>query len=494
MRKAPLLMSVLALVLAGGAAPAQETVLTGVLSAIAPDARVSWDRGASQAGQETYEGLFVGQERVRVRGDQVRVTPDGPVARIEADRIVLNLDGDERFAVEVTGLSLIVPASALRALRDGGPVPDLCFEEGAGVEIEARGVRIVRDIPVPDARPVRAEAQADLIRLTQEIRRSGPGCEVTLTGRADGAQESRSDKSGLRFDLFELTLTFPGTLETLTAAEAPDLTLALRFGGVIRQVPGGASVVAVRDGSVEARITALGTVPVLTSLLRSRGAPAGDRIAGALSALTPAEGRVSGAVNGATLLVEALLPSGLISGLSRASLTSVIGDYAAELEMRGGSATLMASSEVVGIGRTRIEAGLRLAPRRPEASELGLGPLVDRALPDIRLGWAELTHQDGGLLRAIELISGSPVSVLAAIFLKDCQEAVPEAWRPAARRAATELARFFALTARGEGALLRLSTPQDLSVPETYRLLTLRPELADQLIVTEVTQAPPKGP
>lgn len=493
MRKSPLLMSVLALILCGQQAPAQETVLTGVLSSVAPDAQVSWDRGASQAGQETYEGLFVGQGRVRVRGDLVRVSPNGPTARIEADRLVLNLDGDERFAVEVSGLSLTIPAAALRAFRDGGPVPDLCFEAGAGVE--ARGVRIVRDLPSPNGRPVRAEARADLIRLTQEIRKTGSGCEVTFTGRADGAQESRSDKSGFRLDLFELTLTLPGNLETLTSVGAPDLTIALRFGGAVRQVPGGASVAAVRDGSADARITAIGAVPVLTALLRTRGGTTEERLAATLSALTPAEARLSGAVNGATLLVEALLPSGLISGLSRASLTSVIGDYAAELDLRGGGAAIFrARSEPVGIGLTTLAAELTLAPRRPDAPDLGLGTLLDRVVPDVRLRRAELVHRDGGLLRAIELISGSPVSVLAAIFLEDGQEAVPEAWRPAARRAVTELARFFSLTPRGEGALLRLSAPQDLSVPETYRLLTLRPDLADQLIVTEITQAPPKGP
>ena len=493
MRNAPLLTGLLALLLSVGPAPAQEPVLTGVLAAIAPDARVSWDRGASQAGQETYEGLFVGQGPVRVRGDQVRVIPDGPIARIEADRVVLNLDGEDPFSIEVTGLSLTVPASALRALRDG-PVPDLCFREAEGARLEARGVRILRDIPVPGARPVRAEARADLIRLTQEVRRTGSGCEVTLAGRADGAQEARSDKSGLRFEQLELTLTLPGNLDALTSAGAPDLTLALRFGGALRQVPGGASVAAIRDGSVDARISAIGAVPALTALLRTRGAPTTERAAAALSALTPARARVAAQVNGATLLVEALLPTGLISGLSRASLTSMIGDYGAELETGGGDATLRVRSDAVGIGRTGLDASLRLAPRREDAPGLGLGPRVDQLLPDIRLGRAELTHQDGGLLRAIELISGSPVSVLAAIFLNEGIEAVPEGWRPAARRAVTELARFFSLTPRGEGALLRLSTPQDLSVPETYRLLTLRPELADQLIVTEVTQAPPKGP
>lgn len=489
MRKSPLLMCAITLLLSGPLA-AQETLLTGALSAIAPNARVSWDQGASRDGQETYEGLFVGQGGVRVRGDEVRVSPDGPIARIEADRVVLNLDGDERFALEMTGLSLAVPAAALRALRDRTPVPDLCLWEGA--VLEARGVRLVRDVTVTGSRPLRSEARADLIRLTQETRRMGDQCEVTLSGRADGTQEARSDKSGLRIDLIELTLTLPGNLGTLTSAGAPDLVLALRFGGLIRQVPGGASVASVRDGSVDARVNALGSVPALTATLRTRGAPVADRIGAALSALAPAEARVSGAVNGATLLVEALLPSGLISGLSRASLSSVIGDYAAELDTAGGVATLRVSSDAVGIGRTSLEAGMTVTARRPDGPAPVSG--ADRILPDVRLDRAELTHQDGGLLRAIELISGSPVSVLAAIFLEEGHMSVPEAWRPAARRAVKELARFFSLTAREGGGLLRVSTPTDLTLLETYQLLTLRPDLADQLIVTEVSQAPPKGP
>jgi hypothetical protein len=84
------------------------------------------------------------------------------------------------------------------------------------------------------------------------------------------------------------------------------------------------------------------------------------------------------------------------------------------------------------------------------------------------------------------------MSVLAAIYLQDGLNDLPEAWRPAARRAVSELARFLSMTSRGEGAELILRTPTDLSVLETYRLLTLRPELADRLISSKINETGPE--
>ncbi len=494
MRKPHLLGGVLALLLSAQASLAQDMVLTGILAALAPGARVSWDSGVAQSGRETYEGLFLRDGRVRLRGDQVRVVPDGPVARIEADRLVLNLDGDDRFAVELNAVTLQVSAAALLALRADGALPDLCGEEGAGAALEARGVRILRDVGTGPEGRVRAEARIDQVRIDQEVRRVEGGCVVTLSGLMEGGQEARPDKSGVRVDRADISLTLPGNVATLTSGKAPDLTLTLGFGGVLRQIPGGATVVSIRDGAAEGRLAALSAVPALTALLRTRGLAAPDRAAAVISALTPADLGGSARLNGTTLLAEALIPAGLISGLSRASLTSLIGDYEAGVEAANGRARLRLSSNVVGVGETDLSAALRIAPRRPDAPPLGLDETLERVLPDLRLEGAELRHRDLGLLRAIELITGSPVSVLAAIYIQEGADAVPEAWRPATSRAVNELARFFSLTPKGEGALLRLSTPQDLSVPETYRLLTLRPELADQLIVTEVTQAPPKGP
>lgn len=492
MRKSHLLGGVLSLLLSGQASLAQDTVLTGVLAALAPGARVSWDSGVSQSGRETYEGLFLRDGRVRLRGDQVRVVPDGAVARIEADRLIVNLDGDDRFALELSAVTLQVSAAALLALRADGALPDLCGAEG--VALEARGIRILRDVGAGTERRVRSESRIERVRVDQEVRAVQGGCLVSLRGLMEGAQEARSDKSGVRLDRSEISLSFPGNVATLTSGTAPDLTLTLGFGGVLHQIPGGASVISVHEGSAEARVAALSTVPALTALLRTRGLPASDRAAAVISALTPANLGVSARLNGTTLLAEALIPAGLISGLSRASLTSLIGDYEAGVEAANGLARLRLGSNVVGVGVTALSAELRLAPRRADAPPLGLDPTLERVLPDFRLEGAELRHRDLGLLRAIELITGSSVSVLAAIYIQEGANLVPEAWRPATRRAVTDLARFFSLTPKGEGALLRLSTPQDLSVPETYRLLTLRPELADQLIATEVTQAPQKDP
>jgi hypothetical protein len=477
------------LLLLTGQASSQETVLTGVLAGLLPGSEASWSSGVARAGAETYKDLFVGRGELRLRADRVTVTPEGPVALIEAEGVVLNLDPDASFSLELGSVSTALSAPLISALRGVDGVLDLCRITAAAARVELTGLRALRDVRLEGARRVRSEMSADRISLVQDVSPAGPGCEVRVSLELLNAQEVRSDKSGVRADGLELTLTLPGNVETLASDDAPPVRVTAGVSGFLRQVLGGASVAVVREGFAEAELTALSAVPDLTAYLRGRGGTGEDLLAAVIRALIPGELQASAALTGTTVLAEALLPADRISGLSRASLTNVIGDYRAQVRTRAGRTELEIAADLVGLGRSAFELAAEVSPRAADAPTLDLLRGLEPFLPRVRLEEARLRHQDRGLLRAIELISGSPMSVLAAIFLQDGLNDLPEAWRHAARRAVSELARFLSMTSRGEGAELTLRTPTDLSVLETYRLLTLRPELADRLISSETREA-----
>jgi hypothetical protein len=492
MRNRAIIRGLSALVLAGyaGAASSQETLLTGVLNGLVPGSEVTWSSGVSSSGTEIYEDLFISLGGTRARAAQVRVTPDGAIARVEADGVVLNLDADPRFALEISRLAFSLSAPLLRASSDGAGVTDLCRTGQGGNAGQARGVRIVRDVGLDPSKRVQSELRIGEVSFRQETGPAGSGCELLLSGRADGLLEVRSDKSGFRIDRWEADLSLPGNVETLVSGAAPDLSLTIGFGGVERQLPGGGAVANVRDGTLRIAAPALSAVPVLTAFLKTRGAPVPERDAALMTALLPADIVVEAAINGVGLLAEALIPGGLISGLSRASLSTVTGDYEATARLRGGQLALDFGSQITGVGRTRVETRMRLSPRSESAGPVGVWPRLEAVLPRIGSETATLTHRDEGLLRAIELISGSSVSVLAAIYLEEGVEAAPETLRPALRRAISDLARLSAMSASGEGARLTLSPVTDLSVQEILLLLGLRPELAYELIGTEIGPAP----
>lgn len=480
----------LGLLLSSGSALPQETVLSGVLTQFLPEARVSWSSGVASAGTETYEDLFVGDGDLRLRASRVMVTPEGPVARISAEGVVVNLDTDETLSLEIGTVTTSLSAPLLSALGGVEGLIDLCRLGATGTSLELTDLRGLGDVKQEGLRRVRSEVRADRVSLRQEVSPVGGGCRFEVSLDLLNGQEVRSDKSGTRIDRFGLTLSVPGNLQTLTAEGAPPLAVSATLAGLLRQVPGGASIALVRDGRLEGELTALSAVPALTALLRNRGRATPDRVAATLRALTPADVSATASLTGTTLLVEALVPADRISGLSRASLTSVIGDYRARLRTRAGLATVEVGSDLVGVGESSAALRARVSERGPDAPDRGLPPTLEAALPRVDLEEAVIRHQDRGLLRAVELITGSPVSVLAAIYLNEGVVELPEPWRPAARRAASELARFLSLTPQEDGAELLVRTPTDLSVLETYRLLTLRPELVDRLVASEVRQAP----
>jgi hypothetical protein len=480
------------LLLAAAPAASQETVLSGILGPLLPEARVSWSVGTARGGAETYEDLFVGQGDARLRAGLVTVTPEGPVAKVEAEGLVLNLDTDETFSMEIGSLTTTLSAPMIAALRGVSGVPDLCRITAAGTLIEITDLRVLRDVGRDGLRRIRSETRIDRISIRQDVAAAGVGCEVRISVGLRNASEVRSDKSGTRIDRFDLSLSLPGNVETLASGSAPDLSISATFAGLLRQVPGGASIALVRDGAAQAELAALSAVPALTAFLRSRDDAPVDRAAAVSRALIPGDLRLSGALTGSTLLAEALVPADRISGLSRASLSSLIGDYSAEFGTRGGQAAVLIGSEIVGVGRSALEARARISERGPDAPQLDLIPSIEPFLPRFHLETATLRHEDRGLLRAIELITGSPVSVLAAIYLKEGLPDLPDPWQAPVRRAVSEVSRFLSLTTTGVGAEIELSTPTDLSVLETYRLLSLRPELADQLIASEVRRTTPQ--
>ena len=485
------MVSLMTCTLIAGPATAQETVLNGIMSRLAPESRISWSSGVAKEGVETYSDLFIGQGQVRVRMSEARVRPDGAFARVEAEGVVVNLDEEEGFSLELGDMSISVPASMLSAIRNVKGVPDLCQIAGGGASVEADGIRLLRTFRRDGGLRVRSEIRIDTFRVTQQAVPTGSGCEIRIGLDLNGAEEARSDKSGLRVDRTDLTLTFPGNLQSLASTDAPDLSATFSFGGVLWQAPGGATITSARDGALEARISAASAVPALTAHLRGRDGPNWDRAVKISRALLPGDLSLAVDLNGVTVLAEALIPAHLISGLSRASLTSVIGDYQAGLDTSSGRATLRVSSDVIGIGSTRFEADALLSERDPEAPRTGLPAAVERLLPRMKLGRATLSHRDLGLLRAFELITGSPTSVAAAIYLQSGADALPAEWRPAALRAVSELARFLSLTTTEGGAELILTTPSDLSIGETYRLMTLRPDLSERLISSEVRRSDP---
>lgn len=473
-----------------GVALSQETVLSGALSQVLPGARVSWSSGVAVAGTETYEDLFLSQGSFRVRADRVTVTPEGPIARIAAERVIVNNDTDATFSLEISSAKTTLSIPMISALNGTDGIVDLCRIGASGLSVELGDLRVLRDVRQEGLTRVRSEIKADLIDLNQTVSPVETGCGVEVTLNLVNAQEVRSDKSGTRVDRFEIALSGPGSVETLTSASPPPVQASLTFSGFLQQVPGGASIAVIRDGGLDTELSALSAVPALTAYLRGRGQGPAERAVTVARALIPADVRASAYLTGTTLLAEALVPADRISGLSRASLTSVIGDYRAQMQTRSGQAAVEISADLIGLGESSIDLRARLSARADDAPDLGFSEIVERALPRTHLEAATIRHRDSGLLRAVELITGSPVSVLAAIFLKEGVLELPERWRPAARRAVSEGARFMDLTTRREGAEISVRTPTDLSVLETYRLLTIRPELADQLIASDVREVP----
>ena len=483
----------LALLTQGAAAQGRETLLTGILGGLAPGSEVSWSSGVASAGVETYQNLFFSVGPARVRAASVQVSPNGPQARVEASGVVISLDGDDLFGVEIGDLTLSLSAALVNGVSEISGIPDLCMIGRGGNTVDLERVRIVGGFGVGPQTAVRSELRVRNLSLAQETRPASGGCEVRITLRGGEITETRSDKSGLILSTLEADLSLPGSVETLVAGSAPDLALSAKLGGVEAQLPGGGAVANMRDGSMSLRLPALSAVPALTAYLRTRGASQAERDLAMAQALLPGDITLTAALNGTSVLAEALIPAQLISGLSRASLTTLIGDYEANVRTKGGEMNVQATSRITGVGETRARADLRVSAKPDDQAPLGAWPRLEPVIPRADLTQMEITHRDEGLLRAIELITGSPVSVLAALYLRDGVEEAPEPWRPALRRAVSELARFSALTTSAQGARVQISTPQGLSLQEAYLLLGFRPELVNDIIRTEVGPAPERS-
>jgi hypothetical protein len=492
MRKWQIMGGLLAIALLnqGAAAQGRDTLLTGILGGLAPGSEVTWSSGVANAGVETYQNLFFSVGPARVRAASIQVSPNGPQARVEASGVVISLDGDDLFGVEIGGITLSLSAALVNRVSDLSGIPDLCQIGRGGNKVDLERVRIVGRGGLNTERGVRSELRLRNLSLSQETRPTAAGCEVKLSLRGGEITESRSDKSGLSLSDLQASLSLPGSVETLVAGSAPDLALSAKVGGVEVLLPGGGAVANMRDGTVTFTAPALSAVPALTAYLRTRGAGPAEREKAVAEALLPADITLTADLNGTSILAEALIPAQLISGLSRASLTTLIGDYEASIRSKGGDMRVQAASRITGVGETRAGADLRIYAGSNDQSPLGVWPRLESLIPRVYLSGAEITHRDEGLLRAIELISGSPVSVLAALYLRDGAEATPERWRPALRRAVSELARFFALTTSAQGARVQIETPEGLSVQEAYLLLSFRPELVNDLIITQIGPNP----
>jgi len=488
MRRTLLLRGALLLGLAATPAQAQETLLTTLLKGALPGAEVSWSEGVGEGGAETYRDLFIQHGGVRARMNSLRVGTSGGAATLEATGLVINLDSDKRFALEVGEVRLRSGAPLLTAIGDPTRLLDLCGEGPDTTALEAGRLRLVREVPAgtPGNRLVRSETRIERIALDTLRRPTRSGCSVDLQLRVSDHQLNRSDQSGLSVIRYQSSLTLPGSLATLATGEVPDLVLTVEFGGAEYRLPGGATAATARDGTASLRVGALSATPALTALLRTQGGEAAARALALVNALIPARAELTGSAGGLILKPEDLFPSKRGAGLSRGSLTSLIGDYQLTSSVEAGRLSASLASQVIGVGRSRIviEAGIAAYPQDRDGLRWS-DPLTELT-PPFRLSGAEMSLRDEGLLRAIELITGFPVSVLAAMYIGEGVNEQPEAWRPALKRLAGDLARFFLLTLEEEGGRITLTTPTDLTVQETVRLLGLRPELADQLFRVEV--------
>jgi hypothetical protein len=491
MRRTLLLRGALLLGLAATPAQAQETLLTTILKGALPGAQVTWSEGAGEAGVETYRDLFILHDGVRTRAEQLRVRTVDGAASIEATGLVINLDSDKRFALEIGSLQLRAAPGLLAAVSEPSRLLDLCAVGRAGAALEAGRIRLVRELPpeTPGGRHIRSETRIERAEVSKASRATRSGCAVDLGLRVTDHQLVRSDQSGLSVIRYESSLTLPGNLATLASGEVPDLLLTGLFGGAEYRLPGGAAAATARDGTATLRIGSLSATPALTALLRTRGGTAGERVLAVINALIPARAELTGSVAGLILKPEDLIPAKRASGLSRGSLTNLIGDYRLSAQTEGGRISAEISSEVIGVGTTRFTLGAVVSPYPETRAALSWSDPALELLPPTRLAGAEIEQRDAGLLRAIELIAGFPVSVLAAIYIEEGVNEEPEPWRPALKRLAGDLARFFLLSLEGMGGRLTLTTPTDLTLQETIRLLAVKPELADQLYRIEVGPA-----
>lgn len=490
MRKLTFPKSVLLAVLMSLPAQAQETVLTTLVKSAFPDAQVSWAEGTGRDGVETYRDLFILHEGVRTRAGEVSVEVVDGAAVVTASGIVLNLDWDRRFALEIGSVTLQAGPSLISALADPSPLLDLCAEGPGSAGINAERIRLVREVPALTAqgRPVRSESRMGRIEIGKTRQRAGTGCAIDLTLRVADHQLVRSDQSGFSLIRYEGSLTLPGNLQTLASGEVPYLLLEGGYGGGEYRLPGGAAAANGRDGSFAFRVGSLSATPALTAFLRSRQESSEIRFRAVMNALIGSRADLTGTASGVTLRPEDLIPSSRGLGLSRGSLTNLIGDYRFDISLSDGEVSAEASSEVIGLGQARLRARGRFVPLEEGGKPILSGSIAEN-IPPFLLGEADMTLRDEGLLRAIELITGFPVSVLAAIYIQEGVNEEPEAWRPAMKRGAIDLARFFSLTTQGEGGRISVSVPTDLSLQETLRLLSLRPDLADQLYRVEVGPA-----
>lgn len=473
-------------------ASAQDTILSGILSGALPGSRVTWSSGVGDGVGETYEDLFIEYQGGRARVNRIHVVPDGARASVEAEGLVINPDGDETVAIEIGTVRFRIGVPHLTAIGDPSRLSDLCALGPDATDLEAQSVRFVRDLPAPAAgeRAGRAETRITRASVQQRVLPGGPGCTFEISLDVTGHREFRSDQSGTTIDGYKMTLMLPGNLATLASASAPDLTLSALLQGVERRLPGGAAAVGIGGLTLDLRMSALSAVPALSALLRSRGAPRTERAVSLINALIPADMGMDATLRGVTLRADALIPAQLISGLSRGSLSNLIGEYDLSGTGRGGQLRLSAGSRIIGVGETGALLSLRLSPFPDGASPFGPGQEIEKRIPPAHLDLLEITHRDDGLLGAIELITGFPVSVMAAIYLQEGVNETPEPWRAASRLAVSDLAQFFALTTSG-GGRLSVTTPTGLSLQETYVILPVRPDLTDELVLTRVGPAVP---
>lgn len=450
---------------------------------------MTWDEGRRVEDAEVYDGFRLSTPSFTLNIEQVRLAPRGRQLDVMATGVLLNETGDGGgSSVEAESISALLGRPHVRMIADRTVPGDLCTLGGTGAEVTVKDASFVRSVPDDEGGLLRRRDRVERIDLGQDISDAAGGCRIDLSISADGFERASSDRSGTSLNRMSIDLSAPGSVDTLIAGGVPEVRADLDLGGYEMRVAGGAPGIVMRDGMARLRAASKSLAPLLTSFLRTRTERLAPRLVSAYDALRKADVGVNFSANGAVLRLENLMPDPVIGDLSRADLTSIIGNYEGEASIDDAAARLLVSGDLTGLSKTTADLHLDL-PGYQEGFVAGDGEFSLYGLnPPVRLDKLDITQEDRGFLRSFERFTGSTFSVFAALYSGPLSSEIPEGYRPAARTFLGRMNDFFSDSARGGTGRIRITTPTDLSLYETYQLGTRRPDLFPRLIRLEVME------
>lgn len=469
-------------------AQAQETLLSRLVGQIGEDSRMSWDEGRRVETSEVYDGLRLATPGFVLNAETLQLTPKGNRLEAEADSVVFNSKTDSSFSFEADKITLFLGSEHVRLVSKRKLPRDFCALGAANMELTLEKARLVRNVEGGDEALLRRRDRVEKLDIEQGVEPTGTGCKLSASADMEGYERLYSDQSGATINALSVNFEMPGNVDTLIAGSVPEITLDLDIGGYEMRVSDGAPGVVMRDGQMSAEVLSRSAAPLLTSLIRTRGDTSLERTAAAYEAARDVVSTTRFSANALVARVQNFMPGTMAGELSRADLTSVIGDYDGVLSTDEAHARLEVNGDLTGLSRTKVDLALDLSPYQeddfPGAGEVSLDAL---GLP-VSLDRLLMEQTDEGFLRAFETFTGSTFSVFAALYSGKLVSEIPEPLRPAARFFLGRANIFFQNSARGGTGKARITTPTDLNLYETYLLGESRPDLIPRALKIEVTQ------